>query len=66
MGSFQTIIRKNHPEIFQEDTYTPPLSPPDIGTNQQACFAVTHQSNIYKADGIGHIEKASIAPIDME
>ena len=52
--------------ITQQDfkkTNTPPLSPPDIDTNLQACLAGTQQSNTEKADDIGCIEKVSIAPI---
>ena len=43
-----------------------PLSPSYIGTNHQACLADTQMSNRDKADEIGHIEKASIFPIDIE
>ena len=42
------------------------LSPPDIGTNNQAYIAGTQQSNREKEDDIGCIAKASISKIEME
>ena len=48
------------------DTPHPPLYPRDIGTNLQDFLSRTQKSNIEKADEIGRIAKASIAPIEME
>ena len=52
-------------KVFMK-THLLPLSPPDIGTNHQACLAGTQQSNKDKVDDIGGISKSSIVPIDME
>ena len=42
------------------------LYPLDIDTNHQTCLASTQQSKREKSDEIGQVEKASIAPIDLE
>ena len=51
---------------YFKKTHTPPLSPPYIVTNHQACLAGTQNSNREKAGDIGRRAKANIAPIDME
>ena len=48
---------------YSNETHLTPLSPPDIGKNHQACLVCTQQSNLYKVDDIGRIEKAIIEPI---
>ena len=66
MGIFQTIIRSNHQEIFQEDTPILHLSVLDIGTNYQDFLAGTQMIIIDKVDDIERIEMASLAPIEIE
>ena len=66
MGRFQTTIRDNHPEIFQEDTSPLPLYPPEIVINHQYCITGTQQSNKDKSNEIGCTAKSIIAPIYME
>ena len=53
MGSFQTIIHSNNPEIFQEDTPLPTLSQSYIDTKHQDCLSGTQMPNIDKVDDIG-------------
>ena len=59
--SYTTITQKTF-----KNTHLLPLYPLYIGTDHQACLEDTQQSNIEKADGIGHISKTSILPIYME
>ena len=51
---------------YFKNTHTHTLSWLDIVANRQSCLAGTQIPNRDKADEIGDIAKASIAPIDME
>ena len=43
-GAFKTFVRENnHSENLSRRHIPPPLSPPDIGTDHQACLAGTQQ-----------------------
>ena len=55
--------------ITQDDfkkTHLPTLSPPDKDKNHHSCLTGTKTNKGWKADDIGSISKATIAPIDME